>query len=622
MSNPSDMRNHDNPSTPRRKSAGQDDLSEVTVSNGKNPEENHQTMTSKVLKFSFVYDDSTKHRVAPSIIHTHWMQIVQESLGDDIIIINNHNKNVETVSTIKWSDPQVHQKQFKLHQKTVGRDDKRNTTYYILHRIQTNETVGKIKALPTVKSLMKEYNFFITDHQWSETEWETTRIGFVTNMDPSFYNRTQAHQKFNEMIAVRSALQSQRKLKIPQFRLAFSSPKVNHASHTVSTKAYAIEVMQDNAVPMLEVLNTLFNGTPTFVAYNLRRKFPEGYEKAIRYQTHLLQNTMVVVLQNISSDMMFYLQAHIMAVQGVREILASPKGSDIGRYSLLVDKDQFEPIRSKIKNSLTEWINQYVESDALPTEYQFPGPARVKPLYDDGLSSGENSWMTQSNASFMSIELPPTQDEDFFRASMNANRIFTFDEFTVPAAGTTPHQRIIPPTSVNKPPAWATVASTSELTETEIRQQQEIERLTLERDMATKVSQQIIDDQRNEIEALKNQRILDNNNRKKEAEDAKSVQTAETHQLREDLRNEMKMMMEQFMMSLKTSMTVGDGRHSKRPPSERVDDTIDDSPSEKRRDDRTTPVKLFPTDTNPSDSPEISDAMDAEVLPEEADTDV
>ena len=57
------------------------------------------------------------------------------------------------------------------------------------------------------------------------------------------------------------------------------------------------------------------------------------------------------------------------------------------------------------------------------------------------------------------------------------------------------------------------------------QKQQEIERLTQERDMATKISQQIIDDQRAEIEALKNQRILDNTDRKKEeAEDAKSVQ--------------------------------------------------------------------------------------------------
>jgi hypothetical protein len=543
MSKPPDVRNHGAPSTPRRKSAGQDDSSEVTVPHGKNPNENHLTMMSKVLKFSFVYDDSIKHRVAPDIIHIHWMQIVQESLGDDIIIINNHNKNVETVNTIKWSDPKAHQKQFKLHQKTVGRDDKRNTTYYILHRIQTNESVGKIKDLTCVKSLMKEYNFFITDHQWSETEWETTRIGFVTNMDPSFYNCTQAHQKFNEMISVRSALKSTRELKIPQFRMVFSSPKVRHASHTVSTKAYAIEVMQDTAAPMLDVLQTLFRETPTFVAYNLRRKFPDGYEKAIRYQTHLLQNTMVVILQNISSDMMFYLQAHIMAAPGVREILASPKGSDIGRYSLLVDKDKFEPVRTAVKTSLGEWITKYVESDALPTKFQFDGPARVKPLFDDGLSSGENSWMTQSNASFMSIELPPTKDEDFFRSSMNANRIFTFDEFTVLSSNTNPPQSIIPPASVNKHPAWAT-ASTSEFTETETRQQHEIERLTTERDMARKVSQQIIDDQRAEIEALKTQRILDNSDRVKAAENAKIVQTAEAHQLREELRTEMKVMME------------------------------------------------------------------------------
>ena len=228
--------------------------------------------------------------------------------------------------------------------------------------------------------------------------------------------------------------------------------------------------------------------------------------------------------------------------------------------------------------------------------------------------------MTQSNASFMSIELPKTQDEDFFRASMNANRIFTFDEFTVPTADRQPKQSIIPPQSVNKSPAWATTASTSELTETETRQQQEIERLTRERDMATKISQQIIDNQREEIEALKNQRILDKSDRQQEVEDAKRIQTAEAHRLREDLRNEMKIMMDQFMVSLQTSMK-SDDNNSKR-SSEKLNDQKDSTPSEKRRDDRTTPVKLFHHNLNQLDSPETSVAMDAEVLTEETEPDV
>jgi hypothetical protein len=248
---------------------------------------------------------------------------------------NNYNKPVETVSTIKWADPTVHQKQIKLHQKTIGRDEKRRTTYYILHRVQTNESLSKIKALPSVTKLLKDYHCFVWVYQWSETEWDTTRVRFVTNLDPSFYNCTQAHQKFSEILYTQELA---RKAKIPQFCMVFASPQVCHASHTVSTKAYAVEVLQENAAMMLQVLQTLLQNTPTFVPYSLSCKYLDGNEKAIRYQTHLLQGTMVVILQNISSDMMFYLQEHIVMVSGVRELL-EPEC-----YSILVDKEKFEQI--------------------------------------------------------------------------------------------------------------------------------------------------------------------------------------------------------------------------------------------------------------------------------------
>ena len=613
MSNLPVARNHDPPDPSHANPASHDDMSDVTVNNGRKPDENQQTMTSKVVKFSFVYDDATTNRVPPSVIHTHWMQSVQEAMGNDIIIINNHNKPVETVSTITWADPSVHQKQFKLYQKTVGRDDKRNTTYYILHRVQTNESISKIKSLPSVKRLLKDYKCFITDHQWSETEWDTTRVGFVTNLDPSFYNRTQAHHKFNEILHSR---ENARKVKIPQFRMVFSSPQVRHASHTVSTKAYAVEVLNDNAAMMIQVLQTLFRDTPTFVPYTLRCKYPDGYEKAIRYQTHLLQGTMVVILQNISNDMMFYLQEHIMTVPGVRALLESPKGKETGQYSILVDKDQFARIRATLKNALPNWVNEFVEIDAQPSEYQFPGPARVKPLFDDGFSSGENSWMTTSNASFMSIELPSGQDDDFFNTSMNANRIFTYDECPLPS--TTSKLQFSEAkskkdggkdeTKATKPLAWST--ATSELTETESHQQQEIARLTEEQVQAKQASlkaNKIIEAQRAEIEELKAQRLGDNANRAKEALEAKQAQSIETINLRTELRNEMKCMMQQFMESLKFLTETKTPESNKRPIA--TTEANNNPPSEKRRDDRTTPVKLFPKDMDLRDSNLDEDAM-------------
>jgi hypothetical protein len=105
-------------------------------------------------------------------------------------------------------------------------------------------------------------------------QWDTTRAGFVTGHDPSFFNRSQAAAKFNANL--HSKLLA-KKIKIPIFQFAFTpSPQVRHITHTVSTKAYAVKVLSKDSVMMLQVLKTLLRTTPEFVPYTLHCKDPTG----------------------------------------------------------------------------------------------------------------------------------------------------------------------------------------------------------------------------------------------------------------------------------------------------------------------------------------------------------
>lgn len=122
---------------------------------------------------------NTKFKIAPSIIHTHWMHTVQVAFGTDIIIINNHNHHVETIDPRKWTDPSLHQKQFCLYQKSTGCNDWHTSTYYVLHHILTNKTISKIKGTPSVQKLMKEYQCYVTH--------DRSPVG----QDPMGYNTSQ-----------------------------------------------------------------------------------------------------------------------------------------------------------------------------------------------------------------------------------------------------------------------------------------------------------------------------------------------------------------------------------------------------------------------------------------------
>ncbi len=77
---------------------------------------------------------------------------------------------------------------------------------------------------------------------------------------------------------------------------------------------------------MLHLLKTLLNDTiTTFVPYSMRSKFPAAYVQAIKYQTSNMNATRVVVLQNISEAMMFYLGPYLNAIPGFAIYWHPPK---------------------------------------------------------------------------------------------------------------------------------------------------------------------------------------------------------------------------------------------------------------------------------------------------------
>ena len=141
--------------------------------------------------------------------------------------------------------------------------------------------------------------------KWTDPSMDTTRIGWITTINPTFDNREQSQIRFCK-VALYSKLLA-KKVKIPMFQMSFVSPTAEKDRNTISTKAYAIKVLvSEISVHMLHVLKTLLSDVVTsFVPYSMRSKYPAVYIQAIKYQTQSKNATRVVVLQNISEAMMF-----------------------------------------------------------------------------------------------------------------------------------------------------------------------------------------------------------------------------------------------------------------------------------------------------------------------------
>ena len=133
---------------------------------------------------------------------------------------------------------------------------------------------------------------------------------------------SQAQVKCNTELRKRAEVTTAnpKRIKIPQFRMVFSSVRADtQTGQKVATKAYSVEVCNADIILMMQTLKSYLKDTPVFVPYTMRRKFPDGFAKAIRYQTQQLTSSMTVVLENISDDMMFYLKPHIQNIAQGRQ---------------------------------------------------------------------------------------------------------------------------------------------------------------------------------------------------------------------------------------------------------------------------------------------------------------
>jgi hypothetical protein len=308
--------------------------------------------------------------------------------------------------------------------------------------------------------------------------------------------------------------------------------------------------------------------------------------------------------------MMFYLGPHIFAIPGTLDLLASPQVDENGRHNVLVEKATFKSVRTTITNNLESWIDIHVSSDARPLDEQFAGSARVKPIYDDGQLSGENSWMSASNVSFMSMDLSTVRDQVYFDDSTNIEKVFTYADITMPNRSAFSNKATEATDDI-------TTDVTSEMTEMETRQKQELEKLAEVHRLATEKSNKLVEAQRLEIEELKAQRQADLETRAHEqqmAEEKVKAQDNATSELRKETKaelNDLKLQMVEMMVTFKAAFSTKienltfDNKRSA--PTD--DDTNNDDNSqsdEKRRDVRSTPGKKLFHDKMDLEDPALS----------------
>jgi hypothetical protein len=100
---------------------------------------------------------------------------------------------------------------------------------------------------------------------------------------------------------------------------------------------------------------------------------------------------------------MHYISDKILATNGVQAILPGKSVNTDGKYKILVHKSHYHAARDCLLGALTNWINDHVAPDAQAALIKYPGPPEVAPISSDGISRGEQLYMTISVNTAFSI---------------------------------------------------------------------------------------------------------------------------------------------------------------------------------------------------------------------------
>jgi hypothetical protein len=392
---------------PPSPSSLEDDDTDATPPKGERSKTRGSVVQEKTLKFRFPPPKSNDDNVDALVLHIHWMHEVQTAFGEGVTFFDNNNRKIGKLDPLR-NKPDSKTHHFAIHnvKSTSG------TTSFIIHRIQSKFSLSDIKNTPNVANLMQKYDFYVNDHKWSETDWDTTQLGFFYGIDPQFFDLDQATCKIQEVLKKNAP-----KMKAPRFRLVYCSPKVRVArggKRSIRTKAYAIETLRKDRDEMTRILKHAYKDDGTFIPFQMRSRHPDAFEKMIRAQTHLLAHNFVIILNYVGPDVMHYISERILAMDGVQAVLPCKSINEDGKFKILVNKDHYHDTRAYLMEKLKNWINDQVAPDAKLTLTKYPCAPEVAPINSDGFSRGEHSYMNISvNTAFsigskLSDSSPPT----------------------------------------------------------------------------------------------------------------------------------------------------------------------------------------------------------------------
>jgi hypothetical protein len=393
-----------------------DDITVVTATTTTKKDFIAEEMIESIIRYEIPYrhghasDDDFQ-------LHAKLLKVLTTVYDDtDLRIYDNKSNRVRDFAEEKWLDKPYHASHFNYY------DDTAHRKTVIAHRIRSKKPITTLKGDPQIIAFLKKTNTYLRAHFWKEDELAIKDVGFLVSYVPSKHSKAFVT---NDMLERTELLTDLDWAKLPPFQLIHATPRVKLSGRQkpLHTQAYSVQILAKDSTNMNQALRQIYAQDHLFIPYNMKRTAPQAVAKAIIKQNQLIADTYVVVLVGVSRDIMTALKPTLL--QGIQSIIAvsdTNRTDKNGRWHVIVKEKGFATTRKYIASNLQTWIHTYPATLHDSTPDHFPPPQVSQKYADaDDDSSGQASYMSSCAQSYGSVEDLDTETAFFYTPDTRSN---------------------------------------------------------------------------------------------------------------------------------------------------------------------------------------------------------
>ena len=212
-----------------------------------------------------------------------------------------------------------YKRSFNLHYSKGNKIKHRTPIYIVIHRITSKIPIGEIRRHTAIASLLSKIRARMNVHQWTEDDVCISNLGFFVGFNPSNILSDQMTKLVKSRICQVTGIE---KKKIPKFTCGLASPfTINRHGRRISTRAFDVQCRQKDARTLIRLMQQSYTDDASFVFHKIRHTPNSAvYTCALISQNNFLQQICVVPITGVSHEVMWYLEPHLLDMEGVHMV--------------------------------------------------------------------------------------------------------------------------------------------------------------------------------------------------------------------------------------------------------------------------------------------------------------